>query len=73
MTTLLLTFATFLIVCLALGLIRVALGPTPSDSMLAMQLTSTIGVGFLVIMAKVSEMHSLVDVALVLALLTALA
>lgn len=73
MSTILIIFAISLVVCLVLGLIRVAMGPTAEDSMLAMQIISTTGVGFLAIMAEVSNMPSLIDVALVLALLTALA
>ena len=73
MTTILLAFVISLILCLVLGLVRVALGPSTEDSMLAMQLISTTGVGFLVLMAEVSGRYALVDVALVLALLTALA
>ena len=63
--------AVLLILGLATGLIRIALGPTPADSMLAAQLTSTVGVGLLAVLAVLLSMPALVDVALLLAVLAA--
>lgn len=69
----LLLFAIVLLASLAMGLLRVRLGPSTSDCMLAAHLTTTTGVGFLVLMALVLETNALLDVALVLALLTSIA
>lgn len=65
--------ALFLLVTLAGGLVRVALGPTAADRMLAAQLFGTTGVGILLLFAEASGVAALRDVALVLALLAALA
>ncbi|GMU91867.1 MAG: hypothetical protein AMXMBFR4_09250 [Candidatus Hydrogenedentota bacterium] len=56
-----------------LGLIRVVMGPTAMDSMMAAQLTSTVGAAFLVLLSAALGMPALVDVALVLVLLSAVA
>ena len=64
--------ALFLLLSLFLGLIRVMRGPTPADRMLTAQLFGTGGVALLLILAKAMQLPSLVDVALVYALLTAI-
>jgi multicomponent Na+:H+ antiporter subunit F len=51
------------------GLIRVLLGPTPPDRMVAAQLLGTSGVGILLVMAEGDGAGALRDVALVLATL----
>lgn len=73
MTLVLTAAAALLLVALGLGLLRVLLGPTTGDRMLAAQLVGTAGVGFLLLLAPVLEQPALVDVALVLALLAAVA
>ena len=64
--------ALLLLLTLAGGLARVALGPTAADRMLAAQLFGTTGVGILLLFAEASGTGALRDVALVLALLAAL-
>jgi multicomponent Na+:H+ antiporter subunit F len=58
---------------LSLGLIRVLLGPGAGNRMLAMQLIGTAGVGMLMLLGSLLEQPALVDVALILALLAAVA
>ncbi|MGD2082031.1 MAG: monovalent cation/H+ antiporter complex subunit F [Chromatiales bacterium] len=73
MTDLLLTSAAALLLTLAIGMVRVLRGPDPGDRMLAAQLIGTAGVGVLLLLAAALGLPSLVDVALVLALLAAVA
>jgi multicomponent Na+:H+ antiporter subunit F len=63
--------ALVLLVTLALGMVRVLLGPTAADRMVAAQLVASTGVGILVLLAPVFHQSALLDVALVLALLSA--
>jgi multicomponent Na+:H+ antiporter subunit F len=62
-----------LMMSIAIGLIRVAIGPTPSDRMMAAQLMGTSGIGVTLLLAHVVEVSALVDVALIFALLAAVA
>jgi len=62
-----------LVITLGLGLLRVVHGPTLEDRMLAAQLIGTAGVGILLLLAPLLGLAALVDVALVLALLAAVA
>jgi multicomponent Na+:H+ antiporter subunit F len=55
------------------GLIRVLRGPTAPDRMLAAQLFSTTGVAVLIVLARAMKMPSLLDVALIFALLATVA
>jgi multicomponent Na+:H+ antiporter subunit F len=72
--TLFLTAATAaVLITLALGLVRVLLGPSTADRMLAGQLIGTAGVGSLLLMSSALDEPALIDVALVLALLAAVA
>ena len=64
--------ALFILVSIALGLIRILRGPTPADRMLTAQLFGTGGVALLLILAQAMQLPSLVDVAVVYALLAAL-
>ena len=73
MTLMLLCLTIVLLVSLLLGLVRVAVGPTPADRMLAAQLMGTTGVGMLVLLAEALSHPGLRDVALVFALLSAVA
>jgi multicomponent Na+:H+ antiporter subunit F len=70
---LLLAAAAVLLVALAIGMIRVLRGPAAGDRMLAAQLVGTTGVGILLLLAAALGVPALVDVALVLALLAAVA
>ena len=63
----------FLLATLLLGLVRALLGPTLEDRMLSVQLLGTGGVALLLLLAVVRGMPALIDVALVLALLAAVA
>lgn len=65
----LLGVATFLVLNVAAGLIRVARGPTPADRMIAAQLFGTTGVGILLLLAEALGQPELRLVALVFALL----
>jgi multicomponent Na+:H+ antiporter subunit F len=65
--------AVFLLMNLVVGLGRVWRGPTPADRMLAAQLFGTTGVAILSVLAEATSQPALRDVALALALLTAMA
>jgi multicomponent Na+:H+ antiporter subunit F len=73
MSELLATVALLLVLSLTLGLLRVLRGPTAGDRMLAIQLIGTAGVGLLLLLSLLLEQRALIDVALVLALLAAVA
>jgi multicomponent Na+:H+ antiporter subunit F len=62
--------ATLLATLLA-GLLRVLLGPTDADRMMAAQLLGTTGVAILLVMSLAMGMPRIVDLALVFALLAA--
>jgi len=62
-----------LMLCLFLGLLRVLRGPEAGDRMLATQLIGTAGVGLLLLLSVSLEQPALIDVALILALLAAVA
>lgn len=71
--TLILGVAIVLMASIAVGLVRVAIGPTPSDRMMAAQLMGTSGIGVTLLLAPIVEVPALVDVALIFALLAAVA
>lgn len=73
MTSLLLGFQVMLLLVLLAGLVRVLRGPTEADRMLAAQLLGTTAVALLMIMSLTMAMPSLLDVALVFAILAAVA
>jgi multicomponent Na+:H+ antiporter subunit F len=73
MTSLVLWLAVVLLGSLIAGLVRILLGPTDTDRMLAAQLTGTTGVGILLLLSRAMRHPGLVDVALVFALLAAVA
>ena len=58
---------------LVIGLVRALRGPTLQDRMLSVQLLGTGGVAFLLLLAVLLGIPALLDVALVLALLAAVA
>jgi len=62
-----------LLLSLSLGLIRILLGPGSGNRMLATQLIGTTGVGVLLLLGSLLEQAALLDVALILALLAAVA
>lgn len=65
--------ALFLLLNLVAGLVRIALGPTAMDRMIAAQLFGSTGVAILLLLSVATERASLVDVALVFALLALVA
>ncbi len=65
--------AVFLLVNLMVALIRAGRGPTPADRMLVALLFGTTGVGVLLLLGHAGGGMPLVDAALVLALLAAIA
>ncbi len=62
-----------LALALAGGLLRVLLGPTPADRMIAGQLLGTTGVAAVLLLGEVVSLPAARDVALVLAVLAAVA
>ncbi len=62
-----------LMLSLFLGLLRVLRGPVAGDRLLAMQLIGSTGVGLLLLLSLLLDQTALIDVALVLALLAAVA
>ncbi len=71
MTTFLAVVVLVLVLTLCGGLVRVALGPTPSDRLMAAQLMGTTGIATLLVLAEVVNVPALVDVAVIFALLAA--
>lgn len=65
--------ALLLLATIGVGLVRVVIGPTPSDRLMAAQLMGTTGVAVLLILAPLVGVPALVDVALVFALLASVA
>lgn len=66
-----LALALFLLLNLVTGMWRVLRGPTAADRMLAAQLFGTTAVAILLLLAEMTEVMALRDVALVFALLAA--
>lgn len=64
--------AAFLLLTIVVGMLRVLLGPTPGDRILSAQLFGTTGVATLLLLAQGLSSPPLRNVALVLALLSAL-
>lgn len=60
-----------LLATMLLGLVRVLRGPTLGDRLTSIQLLGTGGVGVLLLLSQLLRLPSLIDVALVLALLAA--
>jgi multicomponent Na+:H+ antiporter subunit F len=73
MPELLLVCAGGLMLSLLLGLVRVLRGPDAGDRMLATQLIGTTGVAMLLLLSLLFRQPALIDVALILALLAAVA
>jgi multicomponent Na+:H+ antiporter subunit F len=66
-----LTLALLLLITMSAGLIRVLIGPTAADRMMAAQLLGTSGIGVLVLLGTALEIPALIDVGLIFALLAA--
>jgi len=62
-----------LLITQVFGLLRAVLGPSLQDRMLSVQLLGTGGVALLLLLATLLSVPALIDVALVLALLAAVA
>lgn len=73
MVEFLLWAAAFVLLMVALGLMRVARGPGYADRMMAAQLLGTGGIGALLLVGAAVDEPAVVDVALTLALLAAFA
>ena len=71
--TVLLTASLLLLVILITGLMRALIGPSLQDRMLSIQLLGTGGVALLILLGLLLDIDALVDTALVLALLAAVA
>lgn len=66
-----LSIAAFILITLVIGLVRVFWGPTRADRILCAQLMGTTGVAIILLLSEAMQMSSLVDVALIFALLSA--
>jgi multicomponent Na+:H+ antiporter subunit F len=73
MSDFLLVNAGFVLAMVALGLLRILLGPTHADRLMAAQLAGTGGVAVLVLLASATATPPIIDLALVLTLLAAFA
>jgi len=71
MTELFLAVSLLLLATMTAGLVRVVIGPTPADRMMAAQLLGTSSIGSLLLLAPALGIPALVDVALIFALLAA--
>jgi multicomponent Na+:H+ antiporter subunit F len=65
--------ALILLLSMSAGLVRVVIGPTPADRMMAAQLLGTSGIATLLLLAVALDVPALLDVALIFALLAAVA
>jgi multicomponent Na+:H+ antiporter subunit F len=65
--------ASFVLVMVALGLVRILRGPSIADRIMAAQLLSTGGIATLLLIAAATGVPAVTDVALLLALLAAFA
>lgn len=72
MTEALIAVAVFLLASLFAGMVRILRGPTEGDRMVAAQLFGTTAVAILLLLGAAYNASSLIDVALVFALLAAL-
>lgn len=73
MTAILMAVQTGLLLALLAGLVRVLRGPAEADRMLAAQLLGTTAVALLMLLSLTMAMPRLLDVALVVAILAAVA
>jgi multicomponent Na+:H+ antiporter subunit F len=68
-----LSAASFIVIVVAIGLLRLLLGPTNADRMMAGQLLGTGGVAALMLFAIARQSFAVIDVALALSVLAAFA
>ena len=73
MTEFLLVSALFVLAMVGLGLVRVLRGTSEADSLMAAQLLGTGGIAALLLLGAATGASSVIDVALILALLAAFA
>ena len=73
MSILHISFSLILLLIIAAGMLRIIIGPTTVDRMLAAQLFCTCGVAILLLLSKGMDSVILLDIALVFALFAALA
>ena len=73
MTDFLFGAASFVLAMTALGLVRILYGPTDADRMMAAQLLGTSGVAVLLLVSTATHVPAVVDVAILIALLAAIA
>jgi multicomponent Na+:H+ antiporter subunit F len=73
MTSFLMGAAGFVLAMVALGLVRIFRGPAKADRMMGAQLIETGGVAVLLLLAVATHTPSVVDVALIVAVLGAFA
>jgi multicomponent Na+:H+ antiporter subunit F len=66
-------FSVILLISMGIGLMRVIIGPTAPDRMMAAQLLGTSGIGVLILLASALRIPALLDVGLIFALLAAVA
>jgi multicomponent Na+:H+ antiporter subunit F len=63
--------ALLLLISMAAGLVRVVIGPSPADRMMAAQLLGTSGIAILLLLSAALDVPALSDVGLIFALLAA--
>ncbi|MFO1121867.1 MAG: monovalent cation/H+ antiporter complex subunit F [Hyphomicrobiales bacterium] len=73
MTSLYFAAASFILVMVALGLLRILVGPSASDRLMAAQLIGSGGVAIVLLLAAAMKAPSIIDVALMLAILAVFA
>jgi multicomponent Na+:H+ antiporter subunit F len=66
-----LSIALLLLITMAAGLVRVIIGPSPADRMMAAQLLGTSGIAVLLLLSAALSIPALIDVGLIFALLGA--
>jgi multicomponent Na+:H+ antiporter subunit F len=67
----LIAMALLLLLTMSAGLVRIVIGPTPTDRMMAAQLLGTSGIAMLLLLSLALKVPALLDVALIFALLAA--
>ena len=71
MSTLFVVLAVLLLASIAVGLVRVARGPTPTDAMLAALLIGTTGTAIALLLGDALDIPGALDIAMTLAVLAA--
>lgn len=61
--------AVILLISAGMGMIRIGLGPTSADRMLASMLFGTVGVALTLVLGALEDMPALIDMAIVFAIL----